>query len=56
MQAYRSGAITSTNRRPNYNMLTLPRHLIGSIANGQARPKLLEQRGVETLGENVGVL
>jgi hypothetical protein len=56
MQAYRSGAITSTNYKPNYNMLTLPRSLIRSIANDQAGPKHLEQRGGETLGEDVGVL
>ena len=37
-------------------MLTLPLSLIGSIANGQAGPKLLKQRGRKTLGENVNVL
>ena len=40
----------------NYNSLTLPRGLIGSIANGQAGSKLLEQRGGYALGEDVGVL
>ena len=37
-------------------MLTLPRNLIESIANGQTRPKLLKQRGRKTFGENVSVL
>jgi hypothetical protein len=40
----------------NYNSLTLPRSLIGSIANGQAGPKLLEQRGGKALGEDIGIL
>ena len=48
--------ITSTISRAYHNMLTLPRSLIGSIANGQAGSKLLKQRGRKTLGENVGVL
>jgi len=37
-------------------MLTLPLSLIGSIANGQAGPKLLEQGSRKTFGEDVGVL
>jgi len=40
----------------NYNSLTLPHSLIGSIANGQAGLKLLEQRGGNALGEDVDVL
>jgi hypothetical protein len=49
-------AITSTSQGPNYILLTLPRSLIGSIANGQAGPKLPEQRSREALSEDVGVL
>jgi hypothetical protein len=41
---------------PNYSGLTLPRSLIGSIANGQTGLKLLEERGRKTLGEDVRVL
>jgi hypothetical protein len=37
-------------------MLTLPLSLIGSIANGQAGPKLLEQGSGKPFGEDVGVL
>ena len=48
--------ITSTISGAYHNMLTLPRSLIGSIANGQAGTKLLKQRGRKTLGENVSVL
>jgi hypothetical protein len=37
-------------------MLTLPLSLIGSIANGQAGLKLLEQGSGKPFGEDVGVL
>jgi hypothetical protein len=39
-----------------YNSLTLPRSLIGSIANGQTGSELLEERGRKNLGEDVRVL
>jgi hypothetical protein len=37
-------------------MLTLPRNLIGCIANVQAGPKLLKHRGRKVIGEDVSVL
>jgi hypothetical protein len=37
-------------------MLTVARSLIRSMANDQARPKLLKHRGRKALGEDVGVL
>jgi hypothetical protein len=50
------GLITFSNTRPNYIVLTLPLSLIGSIANGKAGPKLLEQGSRKPFGEDVGIL
>jgi hypothetical protein len=59
MQANHSSVITHPQNKEtyyNYIMLTLPRSLIGSMADIQAGSKLLTQGSRKTLGEDVGVL